>query len=276
MKRILVALDLSAHADRAFARAVQIAREHEAELVLAHIVPQDSIGDNSGAALERVERELRDYASPLDVKAQFRVSVGDPAREIATLVREIGADLAILGLHHENTIGDLFFETVAHFAIQHGGAPVLLVKERAQNPYRRALVTTDFSQCAKRALRAAIALAKNAKFHLLHVYETPFPQFIRFQEDELREFQDERLSRIEKDLQEEMSDFMSRGMDRQFPEITPMLERNDVEAGIAKVVRQLQPDLLAMGMSGVGFAAPGGSRTRAYLNNPPCDMLVTA
>lgn len=37
MKRILAALDLSAHSDRAFARAAQIAGAHGAELTLARI-----------------------------------------------------------------------------------------------------------------------------------------------------------------------------------------------------------------------------------------------
>jgi nucleotide-binding universal stress UspA family protein len=185
-------------------------------------------------------------------------------------------DLVILGVHHENLIADRFFETVAHFEIQHCGAPVLLVRDRTRGPYRLALVNTDFSECARRALHAAIALAPRAEFYVLHVYETPFPQFIRFNEQELKELREERSSQIEKDVQEELRRFTDRSVGGAAPRIVPMLERNDVAAGIAKVVRQSQPDLLVMGMSGAGFATPGGSRTRAYLDNPPCDMLVTA
>lgn len=272
MKRILVALDLSAHSDRAFERAVQLASEHGAELALVHVIPYDA----SEVARRCAERKLHDYVRPSSLKAQFLVRAGDPAREVARSVQEFDADLVVLGIHHENLIADLFFETVAHFAIQHCGAPVLLVRDRPRGPYRIALVNTDFSECARRALHAAIALAPHAEFHVLHVYETPFPQFVRFSAEELKELRDERSSQIEKDVQEGLRRFTDRGVAGVSPRIVPMLERNDVDAGIAKVVHQSQPDLLVMGMSGAGFATPGGSRTRAYLNNPPCDMLVTA
>ncbi|MBU3888522.1 universal stress protein [Methylosinus sp. KRF6] len=272
MKRILLALDLSAHSDRAFERAKQLAGEHGAELALVHVLPYDA----SEAARRGAERKLHDYAPPSSPKTQFRISVGDPAREVARSVQELDADLVILGIHHESLIADLFFETVAHFAIQHCGAPVLLVKDRPRGPYRLALVNTDFSECARRALHAAIALAPRAEFHVLHVYETPFPQFIHFSEEELKELRDERSSQIAKDVREELRRFTDSGVGGALPRIVPILERNDVDAGIATVVRRTQPDLLVMGMSGAGFATPGGSRTRAYLNNPPCDMLVTA
>ncbi|WP_166144143.1 universal stress protein [Methylosinus sp. RM1] len=272
MKRILVALDLSAHGDRAFERAAQLVGEHEAELALIHVLPYDS----SEAERRAAERKLRHYVSASSVKPQLRVSVGDPAREIARSVQEIDADLVILGLHHESLIADLFFETVAHFAIQNCGAPVLLAKNRPRGPYCLVLVNTDFSECARRALHAALAVAPRAEFHVLHVYETPFPQFVRFKPEELKELRDERSSQIERDVREELRRFTDRGVGDALPHIVPMLERNDVDAGIGKVVRQSQPDLLVMGMSGAGFATPGGSRTRAYLNDPPCDMLVTS
>nr|WP_036291073.1 universal stress protein [Methylosinus sp. PW1] len=80
---------------------------------------------------------------------------------------------------------------------------------------------------------------------------------------------------MEHDIQEESRRLKDHGGGA-FPRIVPMLERNDVDAGIAKILRRSQPDLLVMGMSGAGFATGGGSRTRSYLHNPPCDMLVAA
>jgi nucleotide-binding universal stress UspA family protein len=277
MKRILAALDLSAHSDRAFTRAVQIARDHNAELILAHVAKQVGSGESLDGSIEQAEDRLKTiYPAPPDVRISAQVLAGDPANGIAKLVGDIEADLVVLGLHHEDAIKDLLIETVAHFTIQHCNAPVLLVKERTQGPYRRVLAATDFSQCALRALRAALNLAPGAEFHVLHVYETPFPHFIQFSKEELKQFRQERLSQIEKDIREELHDFMSRHVSNKIPSINSMIERNDVDAGIAKAIRKLRPDLLAMGLSGRGLASLVGSRTEAYLNSPPCDLLVTA
>jgi nucleotide-binding universal stress UspA family protein len=255
MKRILAALDLSAHADRAFARAAQLAMQHEAKLTLVHIVRKELSNYDSEAessltdvALERAERKLREYSLPAPLDTNFRVAIGDPAREISRLVQETEAELIVLGLHHEPPIRDMFLDTIAYCTIQRSHVPVLVVKERTRGPYRRVLVPTDFSPCAKRALHAAVALAPEAEFHVLNVYETPFPQFIHFSEEELREYQQERLSQIERDVQEEMREFVAHDTGCRFPDIKPLLERNDTDPGITKTIQQLQPDLLAMGL----------------------------
>ena len=76
-------------------------------------------------------------------------------------------------------------------------------------------------------------------------------------------------------MAEEMRNFIARDTDSRSPKVTPLLERDDADAGIRKVVERLQPDLLVMGLSGRGFAFLVGSRTIAYLSAPFCDMLVT-
>jgi nucleotide-binding universal stress UspA family protein len=282
MKHILVALDFTACADRAFDRAVQLAAQHGAELTLAHVIDPISFANESetgsslhAEALALANRKLHDYAARLALKVNFRVAIGDAARELATLVRESGAELAVLGAHGDKPFLDIFFRATAYYTIQQCAAPFLIVNERTQGPYRKVLALTDFSTCAKRAFHAAVTMGPEAEFHVLHVYETPFPSFVHFSDEELEEYRQERLSRIERDVDEEMRNFIAHDPDSRRPRVTPLLERNDVDAGIRTVVERLQPDLLAMGLSGRGFASLIGSRTIAYLSQPPCDMLVT-
>jgi nucleotide-binding universal stress UspA family protein len=282
MKHILAALDFTARADFEFDRAVQLAVQHGAELTLAHVIDPGLLPDDSETnpsirerAIARADRRLREYSAPPGMKVNFRVAIGDAARETAALVRGTGADLAILGAHHEKPIQNIFFEATAYYIIQECEAPFLIVKERTQGPYRRVLALTDFSPCAKRAFHAAVTLVPEAEFHVLHVYETSLPQLLLFSEKELKEFQRQRLLRIEADVGEEMRNFVAHDFAGSFPKVAPLLERDAADAGIRKVVERLQPDLVVMGLSGRGFAFLVGSRTIAYLNEPFCDMLVT-
>ncbi|MGA7966895.1 MAG: universal stress protein [Gammaproteobacteria bacterium] len=275
MKRILVAINLRAQADRAFDRAVRLAVEHSAELTLFHVISTDR-SRHGGAARDRAERELQSYPVPSNVKANYRIGAGEPATEIAALARSIAADLIVLGLHHDRPVLDFFTDTMAHCVARRSTAPLLVAKQPTRGPYQKVLAATDFSPCAKRALRAALEWAPSAEFHLLHVYRTPFPAFIHFSADELEEFQSARLSRIQDDLHEEMQHFIARDTKGEFPRINLILERNDVDVGIIKVIRQLEPDLLAMGLSGFNFATLVGSRTGEHLSHPDRDILVTA
>jgi nucleotide-binding universal stress UspA family protein len=278
MRRILAALDFSADSDRVLKRAAELAARRGAELTLAHVLVGEEAPDPETSA--RALRRLRDYAGAglaaagVSARTDFRIAAGDPARELAALVRETGADLAVLGAHRDEPIRDLFFEATAYYTIRQCSAPFLVVREPVRGPYQKALALTDFSPCSKRALHAAVTVAPEAEFHLLHVYQTPFPSFVRFTDDELKDYRRERVAQIERDVEEEMLHFIARHPDDRAPSITPLLERNDVDAGIAAAVRRLQPDLLAMGMSGRGWASLVGSRTTAYLDRPICDMIV--
>jgi len=102
MRHILAALDLTPQPGRAFDRAVQLALQHGSELTLAHIVaaggaaPDDEAETSSAdSALARADRKLREYPIPAALKVNFRVAVGNPAREIAALAHEAGAELVV-------------------------------------------------------------------------------------------------------------------------------------------------------------------------------------
>lgn len=277
LKHILAALDLNTQTDGVFSRAVQLAVQHGSKLTLAHIAAHGDGDERSNAqtALARADKRLRELSKPSGLDVDFRGAVGNPAHEIAALARETGAELVVLGAHRENPVTDLFFETTAYYTIEGCDAPLLIVKNPTHGPYRRVLAPTDFSSCAKHALRAAMTIAPQADFHVLHVYEAPFSVFVRFNEQQIEELRRRHSKRIERNIQEEMRDFLARHAGCAFPEVKISIERDDIDAGIAKAAKRLEPDLMAMGMSGRGLAALVGSRTDEYLNAPICDLLVT-
>lgn len=276
MRHILAALDLDAHADHVFDRAVQLAVQHGAKLTLVHVAAHGEGTETSPeeVALACAESKLRKLSKPAGLDVDLRVTAGNPAHEIAALARETGAELVVMGAHRQDPIVDLYFETTAYYTMEGCDAPLLIVKNPAHGPYRRVLAPTDFSSCARRALRAAMTIAPQAEFHVLHAYEAPLFAFLRFTEEQLERLHKEHISRVERDVRAEMRDFLVRHADQSVPEVKISIERDDVDAGIEKATMRLEPDLMAMGMSGCGLAALIGSRTQEYLKAPFCDLLV--
>ena len=109
-RKILVAIDLSEEAKQVLEKAVGLSQDHNAELLVAHIVEPASIAyggvymielgksqdDLNAAAKER----LTTYAKEYNIEAsQQIVAVGHPHTEIHRLAKEHDIDLIVIGSH---------------------------------------------------------------------------------------------------------------------------------------------------------------------------------
>lgn len=187
-RALLLATDLSARCDRALARALQLARQWNARLVVATVLPpapaQELLADvlDAGEGLSparahrlaerRLRRELGAEAEGVDV--QLRVAEGHVGRTLLQLAGEEGCGLIVTGL-----AGNPAFElpslgsTVA-WLTRHSPLPVLVVHHRAHHPYRDLVVATDFSDSALQAANHALALfGPPLRLALVHAQETP-------------------------------------------------------------------------------------------------------
>jgi nucleotide-binding universal stress UspA family protein len=175
-KRFLIATDLSARAEKAMARAVQLADEHRAALTVVHILTGDGgRGTRSPRQVAvRIEEDLRRKVEALSRKkngmATVRVLRGTPFVEITRQARDETADLILVGAHGKNFIKDLLFGATAEKIVGKGDRSVLVVKKPAQHPYRRVLAAVDFSDHSRRAMELGLRLAPQGEFHALHVY----------------------------------------------------------------------------------------------------------
>lgn len=266
MQQILAALDLTAHGDRVFDRAAQLAAQHRAHLTLLHVA------EETAPDLKALEAAFGAYVRAEGQTADIRIETGDPGAQIASAACEIKANLVVVGLQHHHPVADFFLSSVVQATIRQCVAPMLVAVNRVTGPYRRVLVATDFSPCARRAFHAGVNLAPDAAFEILHVYETPFPAFVKFNAEELRDYEHARRAQIEADIQEELAALIQEG--GKALKAVPRIVRGETSGGIFETVRQIHPDFLAMGLSGHGFAALTGSRTLDFLNAPSCDLLV--
>lgn len=109
-QRIIAAVDFSEHTDAVLQRALRLAQQNDAQLIVAHIVdyawpldadyvisPVDEIEAGLiDKALKRLDELLNDAGAQ---QAEKRVVAGRPKQEIVNLAEKEQADLIVVGAH---------------------------------------------------------------------------------------------------------------------------------------------------------------------------------
>ncbi len=278
MKTLLMATDLSARSDRALERALRVAGEHDASLTIVHVIDADlpaSLADAQGQAAARAIRDQIDaMAESGRPQVSVEVAFGRAHAVILEMSETIEADLIVLGVHREDAFKDMFRGTTAERVIRAGNVPVLLVKERCDDPYRRILVGVDFSVYSRRAVEFAVRFAPAGRFHLVHAFDVPFKGFL-YGADTRREVSKQHEAQFQQMVEAEMATFLST-LEEKAPKLDRIMKEGTVHEVIHREVEGLKPDLLVVGTHGrTGVAhALLGSIAEDLLRDPPCDVLA--
>ena len=105
--RILMALKFAAAAEFALVRGIELARAHDAELNIIHVLDYtltelDEDDPNRVKAVTDAEQQYASKIKPLLgalKKVSFTCLPSDPALAVCKMARDINADLIILGCH---------------------------------------------------------------------------------------------------------------------------------------------------------------------------------
>ena len=141
IRRILVPVDFSEHAEAVVDWAAHLAEEHGSQIVLLHVyhlpvefrqvegayLPADfwtSMKDAAKDELTQYGERLRERG--LDVKEVTRE--GYPATAIEEEIEEIKADLVIIGSRGRTGLAHLLLGSIAERVVQKARCPVLTVK----------------------------------------------------------------------------------------------------------------------------------------------------
>jgi nucleotide-binding universal stress UspA family protein len=191
---IVAATDFSTFSGRVVQRAARIARQHDAEMHLLHVVrPLDLYPGLTLAPdeftrhdqdLQQVEQtRLDELAATLIGELGARVRtvtrLGRAHTEIADYALSVSADLVAAGARGESTLLDLFIGSTASRLLRVAPCPVLIVRNPAEEAYRRVLAAVDFSPVSAEVVRHAISLAGGAQVEVLHVLGSEVEQRLR-------------------------------------------------------------------------------------------------
>ena len=185
MRTLLVATDFSARGDRALRRAVLLAREFGARIVLAHIIDGDEPDDGAFAeddAAKGLLARLAETVRTIDgVSCDVRIAASTPVAGLTRIVREVMPDLLIMGDPRRRAARDAFLGSTAELILRSARCPTLIARAVPAGHYRRFLQAIDLSPGSSGALArlAALGLADpgkergRARGAVLHVYDCP-------------------------------------------------------------------------------------------------------
>jgi nucleotide-binding universal stress UspA family protein len=186
--RLLAATDFSAHARHAADRAARLAHETHAELTLMHVLPGETLArlrqwlgaasapetEVAGDAKRRLQVLADELKHGRKVAVQAHADSGSVLDEILRQADAIDAGLLVLGARGAGVLRRLALGTTSERLLRRTRRPVLVVRQLAHEPYRRALVALDFSPWSQRSLAQARPVAPHARLVLLKVFEVPF------------------------------------------------------------------------------------------------------
>lgn len=187
MKKILVPTDFSPQAENALKVAAQLAKKHESEIYLLHMLELplnliDQANSNSGGNLpealffmklahKRFKEVMEsDYLEGITVyeTVQFHEAF-DGIIEVA---KENEVDLIIMGSHGASGFKEMFIGSNTEKVVRTSNIPVLVIKnEHKQFNVDNFVFATDFSEECKEPFKRAIKFANSvgANIHLLFI-----------------------------------------------------------------------------------------------------------
>lgn len=134
---VLVAVDGSESASKAFERAIYLAQKCHSKLDLVHVV-QCEVGGDSANTFEiidelknRAKKMLEEYriqAEKNNISIRITIMQGDPAKVIIEIAKEKSYDLIIMGTRGRSSFQELLIGSVSQKVMHHASCPVMVVR----------------------------------------------------------------------------------------------------------------------------------------------------
>lgn len=184
----MLATDLEARSDRAMARAVQLARQWQARLVIVCVLPS-----SAGLALQEElmgtpgwsrSSDLRDWAErqlarllgphSAGIDWELHLEEGEVGPALLRVATATGCGLIVAGQASNGLFQTPRAGSTVVWLSRHSLLPLLLVRHPAGTAYRSLVLATDFSPASAQALAQALALfGPPIQLDVVHALELP-------------------------------------------------------------------------------------------------------
>jgi len=261
---VLAATDLTARSDRPLDRAALLAEQLGGAVTVAHVVEGPGFDREQD---DEVLRAVRASLPPSLAGATVVFDHGDPPRVLAELAASEKAAVIVTGTGRYNGLSDFFLGTAVDHLVRHAEAPVLVVKRRANRPYRSILMATDYSHGALQAFQAAQRRFPDASFEVVNAYSVPF---------EARVPSADIAEAAREEAEAEMVAFVARAAPLRPDAVRTVVAKGDVQTVVEQRVLRDAPDLVVIGSHGRSgwVQATLGSQASNLLKRLPSDVLV--
>lgn len=269
VKNILVAIDFSKNADFALTRALEIAKNFNAKITLLNVIQKNQTDNFLDTTLkkflpkglwittEEYKKTLLQEKIQLLWKDHLEISYatiskGKPAQKILHYAKHNNIDLLIIGAHGKYSIRDTFVGTTAEYIAKHTKRPVLIVKNKPINGYKKIFVPTDFSNVSKKAFSYAMKLFPNNAIRLFHVGDYEFENILK---EKAKEINQKKFNQIKKAifsyLEAKMKKFI-KGHSKKLNKHPYKITLGYPGATIVDEIKKSKQDLVVMGTQGHG------------------------
>jgi len=290
-ERILVPVDFSEGARRAFGHGALFAAAFGSTLELVHVV--EDVGQANlafwatepalagelhrqalASAQSRMDRLLPSLPVAAGTRLESRVLSGTVPATLAEHAAESGASLMVVATHGRTGLSRWLLGSVSERLLRASPCPVLIARggpAEGQPSLCRLLVAVDLSEHSRAALQVAGAIAERlrAELEVLYVWAAPFY-------DAAEHFDAQLFERIRQSARAELDEFVASA---QLP--TGLALQASIVSGtpserIAERLQTSPPDLLVLGSHGHGGfrRLVLGSVAEATVRYAPCAALV--
>jgi len=284
IKTIIAAIALENGEQRVARRAIRLAADHGARLVLAHAIeslPEADSNLPSQANQEAVANvlsaeaiaSLKQMAESATVQTEIKVECGKAGQLIERLIRDHAADLLVIGPGKPQNLRERIFGSTADRVVRAGLCPIVIVKRATDEPYRRVIGAIDFSPMSFAAVRTAMQIAPSAKLELIHALEIPlsFEQAMRkvgTSQAEIDQYRQAKARSVYVELRSIRADLAVAGKIR--------VVRGDPATALVRLARSGKTDLVALGIQGKNAISKMvlGSVARRVLAGASCDVVL--
>lgn len=288
LTHILAPTDFSGPSRHAAERAARLAREHGARLHLLHVVHAGALerlrallGADTGVEPELIldaNRQLEALAAELGGAhgpgIEISLRNGSVLTEVDAQADAIGAELVVLGARGAG-FRRIALGTTAERLLRTTRRPLLVVKQKAHEPYRRVLVPVDFSASSVATITLARRVAPGASVVLLHAYEVPFETRMRMAGVDTQRIEQYRAQAKQSAHQRLHEAAAAAGL--RPGQWQPCLLMQDPSLAIVEQEQEADCDLIVIGKHGAGMVEDFllGSVTKHVLAESAGDVLVS-
>ncbi len=267
-KPILLATDMTARCDRAFDRALMLAKSWKTRLIVVHVLDPKQ-AKKKGLVPKEARTQLEEELPETDVHVEFIIEMGNVGELVIETARRERCGLIVTGVAHYDGFSDVFLGSPVDHIVRHADVPVLIIKRKPVKPYRSIMIATDFSDCSMTALNTAAELFPEIPLHLVHAYNVPYSGWLK-------------SDQVAQDIGSEEAKLMERFLaqttidNATFKRLKASNEKGELGVVLFKKIKELKSDLVVLGTHGKsGFMrASMGNNARVLLGWLKQDVMM--